>query len=66
MQKETPKTSEQDLQIGVSRNAGDLPEQLAEIMRDNSAAAAEMLREMRAGLTPKRVWYSRLPESVQR
>jgi hypothetical protein len=66
MQKEKPKTAYQDYQIGASENAGESSETLAEIMRENSAAASEMLREMGAGLTPKKAWYSRLPQSVQK
>ena len=65
MQETISGTSEHDFQVGVNRNAGELPERLDSVMRDNSDAAAEMLRQMRAGITPKRVWYSRLPRSVQ-
>jgi hypothetical protein len=59
-------TSSQDFQIGINKYAGNLPQELAVIMRENSEALREMRSEMRAGITPKKVWYSRLPESGHR
>lgn len=53
-----------DFQIGTNSSAGELPEELAIIMRENSEALDQMRQEIQAGVTSKRVWSSRLPKPV--
>lgn len=48
-------------EIGVAVNAGEPDEELKTIMRENSEALRVLMEETRKGITPNRVWYSRLP-----
>ena len=50
----------EDFKVGTGHNAGELPEELLEIMKHNSLTLETMKTEMAEKFVPKRVWFEEI------